>query len=155
MVTLASTCRKDPRTAETIRKGCGNGAERLWKDRGNSARTKLQDGNTAEMLRKDCGNIMDTMRNTGGPAADARRRSALLGHHILYFRTLRASDRRFSLLPRPFPPPVFDRLQYAKTEGEGLGERVTFVTSGNVGGGVPDEESRGPSCNILSKNLRL
>ena len=25
-----------------------------------------------------------------------------------------------SLVPRPFPPPVFDRLQYTKTEGEGL-----------------------------------
>ena len=35
-----------------------------------------------------------------------------------------------SLVPRPFSPPVFDRLQYAKMEGEGLGERVTCVTSG-------------------------
>ena len=25
-----------------------------------------------------------------------------------------------SLIPRPSLPPVFDRLQYAKTEGEGL-----------------------------------
>ena len=29
-----------------------------------------------------------------------------------------------------FPPPVFDRILYAKMEGEGLGERVTCVTSG-------------------------
>ena len=36
----------------------------------------------------------------------------------------------FSLVPRPFPPPVFDRILYAKTEGEGLGERVTCATSG-------------------------
>ena len=35
-----------------------------------------------------------------------------------------------SLVPRPFPPPVFDRILYAKTEGGGLGERVTCVTSG-------------------------
>jgi len=35
-----------------------------------------------------------------------------------------------SLVPRPFPPPVFDRLQYANTEGEGLGD---FVTCGYVG----------------------
>ena len=28
MVKMASNCRKDPRTAETMRKGCGNGAER-------------------------------------------------------------------------------------------------------------------------------
>ena len=25
-----------------------------------------------------------------------------------------------SLVPRPSPAPVYDRLQYAKTEGEGL-----------------------------------
>ena len=59
-----------------MRKGCGNGAERLRKDRGNSAGTKLQGGNwhcgdAAEIVRKDCGNIADIMRNTGGPAADA------------------------------------------------------------------------------------
>ena len=35
-----------------------------------------------------------------------------------------------SLIPRSFPPPVFDRLQCAKTEGEGLGEIVTCMTSG-------------------------
>jgi len=29
-----------------------------------------------------------------------------------------------SLVPRPFPPPVFDRLKYANTEGEGLGDLV-------------------------------
>ena len=40
-----------------------------------------------------------------------------------------------SLVPRPFPPPVCDRLQYAKTEGEGLGERVTCVMSGRREGG--------------------
>jgi len=34
-----------------------------------------------------------------------------------------------SLIPRPFPPPVFDRLQYANTEGEGLGD---FITCGYV-----------------------
>ena len=44
------------------------------------------------------------------------------------------------LVPRPFPPPVFDRLQYAKTEGEGLGERVTCVTPGRHEGAVLDEE---------------
>ena len=39
-----------------------------------------------------------------------------------------------SLVPRPFPPPVFDRILYAKTEGEGLGEKVTCVTSGRFEG---------------------
>ena len=62
-----------------------------------------------------------------------------------------------SFIPRPFPSPVFDRSQYAKTEGKGLEERVTCMTSGvdmreDRGGVVPDE---GPSCNILFKNLRL
>ena len=41
---------------------------------------------------------------------------------------------KISLVPRPFPPPVFDRLQY-KNGGEGLGERVTCVTSGRREGG--------------------
>ena len=31
----------------------------------------------------------------------------------------------FSLIPRPSIPPVFDCLQYAKTEEEGLGNHVT------------------------------
>jgi len=29
-----------------------------------------------------------------------------------------------SLVPRPFPPPVFDHLQYANMEGEGLGDLI-------------------------------
>ena len=29
-----------------------------------------------------------------------------------------------SLIPRPFPPPVFHHLQCVRTEGEGLGERL-------------------------------
>jgi len=36
---------------------------------------------------------------------------------------------QLSLVPRLFLPPVFDRLQYANTEGEGLGG---VVTCGNV-----------------------
>ena len=64
-----------------------------------------------------------------------------------------------SLVPRLFLPPVFDRLQYARTEGEGLGERVTCVTSGRregrrEGGGARRRISRS-FFNILSKNLRL
>ena len=34
-----------------------------------------------------------------------------------------------SLVPRPFPSPVFDRLQYAKTEGEGLEKENVTVSS--------------------------
>jgi len=30
-----------------------------------------------------------------------------------------------SLILSPFPPPVFDHLQYTNTEGEGLGDLVT------------------------------
>ena len=43
-------------------------------------------------------------------------------------------DSACSLVPRPFLPPVFDRLQY-KNGGEGLGERVTCVMSGRREGG--------------------
>ena len=35
-----------------------------------------------------------------------------------------------SLVPRLFPPPVFDHLQYANTEGEGLGDLVMCSTLG-------------------------
>ena len=40
----------------------------------------------------------------------------------------------YSLVPRLFLPPVFDHLQYAKMEREGLGERVTCMTSGRCDG---------------------
>ena len=36
--------------------------------------------------------------------------------------SLRARLDYISLVPRPFPPPVFDHLQYSKTEGGGLEE---------------------------------
>jgi len=35
-----------------------------------------------------------------------------------------------TLVPRPFPPPVFDYLHYSNTEEEGLGD---LFTCGNVG----------------------
>jgi len=34
-------------------------------------------------------------------------------------------SQNYSLVPRLFPPPVFDHLQYANTEGKGLGDLVT------------------------------
>ena len=46
-----------------------------------------------------------------------------------------------SLVPRPFPPPVFDCLQNAKMEGEGLGESRAghqVDVRVNVRGAVPD-----------------
>jgi len=39
------------------------------------------------------------------------------------------TDFNNSLIPRPFPPPVFDCLQYTNMEGEGLGD---LITSGDV-----------------------
>ena len=50
---MASTCRKDPRTAETMRKGCGNGAERLRKDRETVRGLSFK----AETLRRCCGKV--------------------------------------------------------------------------------------------------
>ena len=63
-----------------------------------------------------------------------------------------------SLVPRPFPAPVLIACSI-KTEGkawekESHARRQVDVRV-DVRGAVPDEESRGPSCNILSKNLRL
>ena len=48
-----------------------------------------------------------------------------------------------SLVPRPFPPPVFDRLQYANTEGEGLGDLVTTLGRQMIGtqGAVPNRNN--------------
>jgi len=37
-----------------------------------------------------------------------------------------SQQEMISLVPRPSTPPVFDRLQYAKTEGEGLGNFITW-----------------------------
>ena len=53
-----------------------------------------------------------------------------------------------SLVPRPLPPPVFDCILYAKTEGEGLGERVMCVTSGR-------REGRREGGGDLTKNLEV
>ena len=50
--------------------------------------------------------------------------------HVHTYVLVSRARLSYSLVPRPFPPPVFDRILYAKTEGEGLGERVTCVTSG-------------------------
>ena len=36
-----------------------------------------------------------------------------------------AKEGESSLVPRPSTPPAFDRIQYAKTEGEGLGNLLT------------------------------
>jgi len=40
-------------------------------------------------------------------------------------RSMGCEKGRGSLVPRPSTPPVFDRLQYAKTEGEGLRNFIT------------------------------
>jgi len=39
------------------------------------------------------------------------------------------SLRHASLVPRPSTPPVFDRLQYAKTEGEGASFKLSAESS--------------------------
>ena len=56
-----------------------------------------------------------------------------------------------SLIPRLFPPPVFDCLQCAKTEGKGLGEIVMCMMSCRHEGGKPGIDQpriyRITSCN--------
>ena len=44
---------------------------------------------------------------------------AIIPGLVATFRNCHYSNL-LSLVPRPSPAPVFDRLQYAKTEGEGL-----------------------------------
>jgi len=39
-----------------------------------------------------------------------------------------------SLDPRPFPPPVFDRLQYTNMEGEGQGWSHAVMSGRHMGG---------------------
>ena len=57
---------------------------------------------------------------------------------------------KFSLVPRPFPPPVFDRLQYANTEGKAWEIWSCAVTSGrqkvDTRGAVPDSSN----CRFVS-----
>ena len=63
-----------------------------------------------------------------------------------------------SLVPRLFPPPVIDRLQYANMDGEGLGDSSRAVTSGrqkvDTRGAVPNEESRSPFLYYRSEGWR-
>ena len=59
-----------------------------------------------------------------------------------------------SLIPRPFPAPVFDRLQYAKMEGEAW-EKVMCMTpcrhEGNMMGAVSDHcNSQTLHCSVLN-----
>ena len=62
-----------------------------------------------------------------------------LGHYYwkrpcqLY--TALVNPQFYSLVPSPFPPPVFDSLQYTKTEGNGL--EVTFMMAGRHKGRCP------------------
>ena len=61
-----------------------------------------------------------------------------------------------SLVPRPFPPPVFDRLQCANTEGEDLVTcgYVRYRQKVDTRGAVPDEESRRPFLYNRSEGWR-
>ena len=58
-----------------------------------------------------------------------------------------------SLIPRPFPPPVFDRLQYANMEGEGREIWSCAVISGrwsvDTQGAVPNKALSVPSVQGL------
>ena len=67
---MASTCRKDPRTAETMRKGCGNGAERMRKDCGKTAGTVRGLSFKAVTLRRCCGNSAERLRKHCGHNAE-------------------------------------------------------------------------------------
>ena len=67
---MASTCRKDPRTAETMRKGWGNGAERLRKYCGKTAGTVRGLSFKAVTLRRCCGNSAERLQKHCGHNAE-------------------------------------------------------------------------------------
>ena len=50
-------------------------------------------------------------------------------HHIVQMANVETMWELYSLVPRPSHHPVFDRLQYAKTEGESLVHFITWMTS--------------------------
>ena len=52
------------------------------------------------------------------------------------------------LIPRLFPPPVFDHLQCTNTEGEDLGDLVTCSDVRYTWGAVPNEVSQSSFCNV-------
>ena len=60
--------------------------------------------------------------------------------------------RLFPAVPRLFPPLASGRLQYAKTEVEGLGDLVTCVTSGRQRVDMTWGQSR-PMLNVSLKLL--
>ena len=62
--------------------------------------------------------------------AMGRLRSGLWSPSLGTMGVRHVSWGRGSLIPRPFPPPAFDCLYYAKNGGESLGERVTCITPG-------------------------
>ena len=54
------------------------------------------------------------------------RPSLVMSFQVLEFHLENVPGKKNSLVPRPFSPPVFDRLQYAKTDG-GRPRRTSHV----------------------------
>ena len=61
---------------------------------------------------------------------------------------------RVNLVPRPSSPPDFDRLQFAKMEGEGLVHFPSVYLGRQNGGGAPDRknELEAFSCSFCPKH---
>ena len=59
------------------------------------------------------------------------------------------------LVPRPFLPPISDRLQYAKTEGDGLGERVMCMILGRREGRREVRHEVMPPLQASSQNYEM
>ena len=68
--------------------------------------------------------------------------------NVCYGRYLCSSSN----VPSPFLPPVFDRLQYASTEGEGLSDLVTFSDVWCTQWGVVlMNDPKALSCNVHTR----
>ena len=78
-------------------------------------------------MRNDIGdNTVKITHHALQPHTNQLQRHAFkLAHSFLCIKLITGARHVLSLIPRPFPPPpVFDCLQYANTEGEGLGDLV-------------------------------
>ena len=92
MVTLASTCRKDPRprTAETMRKDCGKTAGTVQELSFKAVTLRRCRGNSAERLRKHCGHNAEHGRSRCGRDVGV----TLLGHPRRVQVQFRVPERR-------------------------------------------------------------
>ena len=79
------------------------------------------------MSDEDYAVLQSSLSPVVNPDSEQVKPTHTLTHSSTHSLTLSLAHS-LSLVPRLFPPPVFDRLQYANTEGEGLGDLTHSLT---------------------------